>query len=303
MKISVIVPHYEQYEDLRKCISSLLAQTYCGDYEIIIVDNNSQHSLDDVKADFPMITFLKETAPGPGYARNHGVQNAVGDVLAFIDADCVADSNWLEAISSYFIRKYEQPLGQMVDIIGGDVRTAYRIADKPDFIEPYEAIYSYRNHLHIAEGYSGTGNMATTRAVFDDIGPFCGMEKAEDRDWGERARYKGYKIEYRSDMIIYHPARLSLSELFDKWKRHIYHDRNELSPTLKAHISWLLKAIALPFTPLIEIKTIMCSKRVKGAKERMMAFICLFLVRGYRSVQMLRLLITSPKGTKSDWSR
>jgi len=45
------------------------------------------------------------------------------------------------------------------------------------------------------------------RSVLETVGPFAGLEKAEDRDWGRRATAMGYEITYVPQMRVYHPAR------------------------------------------------------------------------------------------------
>ena len=115
-------------------------------------------------------------------------------------------------------------------IIGGDVRVGYEHPSRPTFLEPYESIYSYRNSEHIAEGFSGTGNLATLPSVVAEIGPFAGIEVAEDRDWGLRACAAGYAIRYVPEMIVFHPARKTFAELTWKWDRHIAHDYERIRP-------------------------------------------------------------------------
>jgi glycosyltransferase involved in cell wall biosynthesis len=190
MLISVVIPHFNQEGHLLTCLERLQEQEgYSADVEIIVVDNGSTNLPDKIVAAFPGVQLLSETTPGPGPARNRGVVSARGDVLAFIDADCHADQRWLSVIETAF----SDPATQ---IIGGDVRVGYAIPGRPSFIEPYEAIYSYRNHEHIAEGYSGTGNLAMRAEILRHVGPFAGIEVAEDQDWGLRAGTLGYQTHY-----------------------------------------------------------------------------------------------------------
>jgi len=91
LRISVVIPHLNQPEILARCLAALRENTRAPD-EIIVVDNGS-----DVLPDVPAnMTLLQEKTPGPGPARNLGVQHSTGDVLAFIDADCLARFDWLE---------------------------------------------------------------------------------------------------------------------------------------------------------------------------------------------------------------
>src|SRR6185295_3045740 len=97
--ISIIVPHLNQPAQLRRCITALWAQRQPKQQvEIIVVDNGSKAMPNEICSDFPGIFLLCERTPGPGPARNLGVSHAKGDILAFIDADCVAHPGWLSAI-------------------------------------------------------------------------------------------------------------------------------------------------------------------------------------------------------------
>ena len=94
--ISVIVPHLNQPEGLEACLASLDAQTLERNlFEVIVVDNGSDFIPEDIITRHSGARLLQEAQPGPGPARNLGSENARGEILAFIDADCRADSEWL----------------------------------------------------------------------------------------------------------------------------------------------------------------------------------------------------------------
>ncbi|MDA7964887.1 glycosyltransferase [Ruegeria sp.] len=298
MRISVIIPHYNQPEYLRVCLTTLRQQAdSTADLEIIVVDNGSKRLPDDICAEFPDVQLLQETTPGPGPARNLGANTATGDILAFIDADCHAHDHWLSAIETAFQSSSTQ-------VIGGDVQVKYATPGHPTFLEPYESIYSYRNHEHIAEGYSGTGNLAMRAEIFHKVGPFVGLGVAEDKEWGLRAGAMGFTTIYVADMIAYHPARKTFAELAQKWDRHIAHAYPDYVTTSAGKARWLIRAIAMAGSPLAEIRTILRSRRVGGGQERLLAFLCLAKVRLYRSRRMLSMLLGAPqKDLEGDWSR
>lgn len=297
MMISVVIPHFNQKDHLRTCLDRLKAQVgHSAQIEILVVDNGSRALPDDVVSDFPGVRLLVEREPGPGPARNAGAAQAGGEVLAFIDADCHADPGWLAAIETRFGDAACQ-------IIGGDVRVGFAIPGKPSFIEPYEAIYSYRNHEHIAEGFSGTGNLAVRAEVLRQVGPFAGIGVAEDRDWGLRAGALGFRTVYVPEMIVYHPARASFSDLARKWDRHISHDHEIAIHRPAGRVKFAIKAMAMPFSPLAEIPTILGSPRISGARQRLMALACLCLLRAYRGVTMMRILVGGAAGSQGDWNR
>lgn len=295
--VTIVVPHLNQPAALATCLASLAAQEGARrSIEVIVVDNGSRALPDDVTGAWPNVTLLVEPTPGPGPARNAGVARARGSILAFIDADCQAHPGWVRAIEAAL----DDPA---LSVIGGDVRVAYADPLRPTFVEPYEAIYSYRFEKHIREGYAGTGNLAVRREVFDAVGPFGGIEIAEDRDWGLRARALGHVTRYVPDMIVYHPARESFAELTQKWDRHLEHEWSALKgPAGRA--AWVLKSLAMGVSPLAEIPTVLRSPLVGGPRERMLAFACLVRVRLYRTRRMFAIAGTPAKRTSArSWNR
>jgi glycosyltransferase involved in cell wall biosynthesis len=299
MRVSVIIPHLNQEGHLDTCLAALHAQTDTDGLEIefIVVDNGSRTLPVAVCAKWGDVRLLSETIPGPGPARNRGVADAKGEILAFIDADCRAEPGWISAIVS----SLSQP---DTPIIGGDVRVGYETPGQPTFLEPYENIYSYRNHEHIRDGFSGTGNLATFPAVMADVGLFGGIDISEDRDWGLRAGAKGYPIRYVPEMVIYHPARKSFAELTLKWNRHIAHDYEMILPKPLGAMRLLARAAAIAVSPLAEIPTVVTSDRISGPKERMLAFLCLGRVRLYRASRMVLVLLRdNGKEVSRGWNR
>ncbi len=298
MLISVVIPHFNQPEYLSLCLQTLHQQNaVTADIEIIVVDNGSQEMPVEICAQFPDIILLNEATPGPGPARNCGVAHAKGDVLAFIDADCHAHPHWLAAIEAAF---YDS----QTEIIGGDVRIHVLDPESPTQLEAYENIYAYRNKMYVANGYSGTGNLATRPEIISDVGGFAGIGVAEDRDWGLRAGARGYRISYLAEMIVYHPARRSFSELCSKWDRHILHEYKSRRPGLSGKLRWFARAAALAASPLYEVFHIAHSDRVSSLKERHLALVCLVRIRLYRSWAMIRTALTPGKAkVRSDWTR
>ena len=84
--ISVIIPCYNQARFLGEAIESVLGQTY-GPMEIVVVDDGSTISLDEVKQRYPEVRFLRQQNQGPAAARNTGLRASKGTYVAFLDAD------------------------------------------------------------------------------------------------------------------------------------------------------------------------------------------------------------------------
>ncbi|MGL6280901.1 MAG: glycosyltransferase family 2 protein [Microcoleaceae cyanobacterium] len=90
--VSVIMPVYNCDRYISDAIASLLNQEFVGEplnYEIIIIDDGSQDQTRQVVEKFsdPKINYYYQNNQGVSVARNHGIQRATGEIVAFIDAD------------------------------------------------------------------------------------------------------------------------------------------------------------------------------------------------------------------------
>jgi glycosyltransferase involved in cell wall biosynthesis len=284
--ISVIIPHLNQPDGLDACLRSLEAQSLDQSlFEIIVVDNGSVVAPHEVVARYPNACLLRESQPGPGPARNTGTRSATGDVFAFIDADCRAHPDWLR---NALQRLHSSPSGT---ILGGDVRI-WRDEDG-DFaaIEAYESVFAYRFKLYIEQhGFSGTGNLVMFRADFEKIGPFAGIDIAEDMEWGQRACSAGFQFRYVPEMIVFHPARRSLQELYSKWDRQIQHYLNMAQAKPAWRFQWIARALLIFGSPIVDSVTVLNSDRIQGISARLKAIAVLCAIRTHRAFKMLSLL-------------
>lgn len=298
--ISVIIPHLDQPQALRACLLSLAEQAGVKQaVEIIVVDNGSKVLPVETCAAFASVTLLSEATPGPGPARNRGVSHASGEILAFIDADCLAGNGWLAEIERQFSSDPER------SILGGDVRIAYADTDHLTMLEAYESVFAYRMKEYIAkQGFTGTGNLAIRADVFSAVGRFGGIEVAEDRDWGQRALRQGYRTHYCPGMVVYHPARKTFAELAQKWDRHTAHDFVRIQAKSAWRLRWVARTLAVALSPAAGLVSIICSDRITGLRSRALAFVVVVLIRLYRATIMLGLTFGGSAAKMSGrWNR
>lgn len=283
-EISVIIPHLNQPEALAACLRALEGQRDGpAGFEVIVVDNGSRALPSAICEAFDWVTLHQELKPGPGPARSLGAKLAKGEILAFIDADCIASSTWIGAIHTFF------STNPAIHVLGGDVRIARD--GPPNQIAAYEAIYGYRMQLYVTrDNYTATCNMAVRKKVFMAVGDFADISIAEDVDWGQRATEMGYRIAYVAEVGITTPARATFAELSRKWRRHIGHDYEGTIPLPLGKLRWTFRALSLAASPVIELPKILRSPRISGPRERFLALICLIRIRIYRAWIMLGLL-------------
>ena len=301
--VSVIIPHLNQVASLARCLVSIAGQDFPRDrVEIIVVDNGSRVPLVSLRAAWPQVRFLLERAPGPGLARNLGVEHAHGELLLFIDADCRAGAGWLAA----GVRALEVRPGS--GVVGGDVRIDVADPLRLTALESYESVFAYQQRMYIEhKHFSGTGNLGMWKSVHRAVGGFVGIAFAEDLEWGRRARAKGFVIEYVPDMVIYHPARDTFDQLAAKWRRHVAHDWNAHRAAGRSHARWAFLAAVTLASAAPHALRVMSSDRLSGVANRLKGIGTLARIRAYRMREMLRVPAAQASGRgaagATSWNR
>lgn len=181
--ISVVVPAYNEEENITACLESLNRQTLPRtDYEIIVVDGNSKDRTRELAAPLADLVFC-QTSARVGGARNDGAMRAKGEILAMTDADSVIPPDWLERIRDDFTRYH--PV-----VVYGPVY-------------PREKGISHRISLGLANAFSRIGyytgtiyftlgcNTAFARQAFIQAGMFRIMDAGEDIEIGTRMKRLG----------------------------------------------------------------------------------------------------------------
>jgi glycosyltransferase involved in cell wall biosynthesis len=212
--ISVIIPSFNSETTIKKCLQSILEQTFEGGFEIILVDSSVDKTPIIVKEQFPHITYIHlDKKTDPGTARNIGIGKSKGDLIAFIDSDCVADCNWLANIASAHKGSYR--------IVGGvvcngnekfsDVAWAGYLAEFREFLPEMPS----REVEHIP-----TCNLSYKKSIFNDYGLFQGKYyPQEDLVFNYTLRKKSEKILCEPSIRIFHNHRTRLKDFLDHQKR------------------------------------------------------------------------------------
>lgn len=99
-KISVIIPVKNEAEKIERCLEAVFNQTI-KPFEVIVVDGHSTDKTVENARKFP-VKILYEDYGTVGGARQVGVENAEGDFIAFTDADCIPEKDWLENLIKEF---------------------------------------------------------------------------------------------------------------------------------------------------------------------------------------------------------
>lgn len=209
--VSVIVPVYNDVPALRRCLTALAEQDYPAEVvEVIVVDNASTDDVSAAVPPDPRFQLLHEARRGSYAARNTGVQQATGEVLAFTDSDCVPRPDWV-ARGVDALRTAPQP-----DAIGGAIELFFPHGSQPRTgPEHFEVHHEFQQRKYIEEwSFAATANVFVTREVFDRVGLFNPeLQSGGDTDWGNRLVGGGGRLVFAPDVVVGHPARSSWREL------------------------------------------------------------------------------------------
>jgi glycosyltransferase involved in cell wall biosynthesis len=213
----VVIPVYNGEKTIAACLDSLLALRYPEErVELLVVDNGSRDGTVSVLRRYgERIVRLDEATRGPGAARNAGLRRAGGDVVAFTDADCQVDPDWLTAVVA--------PLqAAEVGIAGGTIRALTPANDVERF---GEVIHDHRQAIEVFEPpYAITMNWASRRVVLQELGGFDErFRRCEDVDLAYRMTKAGYTLAFAPTAVVYHHNEDRLAGLFRKGFAHGFH--------------------------------------------------------------------------------
>jgi cellulose synthase/poly-beta-1,6-N-acetylglucosamine synthase-like glycosyltransferase len=189
----VIVPVRDGESLIGQCLDSILATDYPpARREILVVDNASSDGTPSLIQSRP-VTYLREKRRGVSNARNRGIAESSGEILAFVDADCLVEPQWLTEL----VRPFEDP---EVGSVAGDLQHV-----PPATAAERQAARLLGNWQRFAftsdPAYPITANAAYRRDVIERIGPFDPhMTRAQDVELGLR-------FQERSDLRLAYAER------------------------------------------------------------------------------------------------
>lgn len=180
--VSVVVPFFNSERHIAKCIESLLSQRGVGGpWEIILINNGSSDESSSIVKHYRELIVLEESTPGAYAARNAGIRRARAPLIAFIDADCIAASDWLRSIRSGF----EEP---NVAILLGHCSYPESASLGLRLLGAYENSKTHyvTHHCGPAYRFAHANNMAVRTSVFAEHGLFKEWGRAADTELVQR---------------------------------------------------------------------------------------------------------------------
>ena len=216
--VSIIVPVYNASITLSLCLESILKLDYPSDrHELIVVDNGSKDETPEIAQKFGA-RVLYETSKQSSYAaRNKGIIEAKGQLLAFTDSDCVVTPGWLKHLIQYWD-------DTSIGCFAGEVE-AYKPETLLEKFADRSGILRQNVTLKCPYlPYTQTANSAYRSEVFEKIGLFnAELVSGGDADISWRMqREMGLQIKFIPDALVYHKHRANLKDLFRQFKKYEY---------------------------------------------------------------------------------
>lgn len=214
LRYSIIVPTYGRPETLRACLEGCRALQYAPDaFEVIVVDDGDQVETRQVVAELAhALRLTYRTQPnrrGPAVARNAGAAVARGTHLAFVDDDCIPDPGWLQGLDEVF----ESARGPVVAggrIVNNVEHNVYASASQ----NLVDFLYDWHNADPGDARFFASNNLACPSRAFREIGGFDESfphAAAEDRDFCDRWRERGWRLVAAPGAVVRHRHRLTMA--------------------------------------------------------------------------------------------
>lgn len=234
--VSVIIPIYNGETDIPDLVHGLMAQTYPADrVEYLLVDNGSrdrtwellEQAAIDGQTQGVILRPLQESQIQSSYAaRNAGIRQAQGEFLAFTDADCRPQPQWLAALV--------EPFGDPgVGLVAGEITALPGDTLYERYAERHDVLSQKHTLQHHFLPYGQTANLAVRKAALLSAGLFRPyLTTGGDADLCWRVLQSNWQIQFAPDAIVQHRHRASLAELLQQWRRYGRSNRflHELHP-------------------------------------------------------------------------
>ncbi len=221
--VSIVIPTRDRPDRIAASLRLLLAQDY-PEYEIIVVDNapSTNATADLIKQSYgAKVRYLREERPGNSWARNVGLAEARGEIIAFLDDDVIFDAHWLaELVMAFEIAadvacvtgmilpvELETPAQMWIEQYGGFAKGFTRRIFDMGENRPRDPLFPYT-----AGAFGSGANMAFRTPVLRSIGGFDPAIGGGSVAYGGEdlaAFFKvvrgGYKLVYEPAAIVRHP--------------------------------------------------------------------------------------------------
>jgi glycosyltransferase involved in cell wall biosynthesis len=235
--LTVAICTKDNPQELNTCLThilNLISSELKAAFEIIVIDNASFDDLTEkLVASLPGVRYVREPKPGLNFARNRALQEATGEIIAFIDDDVIIDKYWLKGLE-WAIAEHPDAAAYTGLVLPAELETDAQILfeKRGGFEKSFETIRYGRTlpghpFYPCIGGKFGTGcNMAFRRLVLLELGGFDeALDSGEtlpgggDTDMFYRVVRAGYPLIYEPRILVFHRHRREYAQLRRQYSR------------------------------------------------------------------------------------
>ncbi len=209
--VSIIIPARNAQTTIKKCIDSVLQQSY-KNYELIVINDGSTDKTAQILADYPQANLLATSGIGPSKARNMAIEQAKGEFAAFTDADCVVDSVWIVELLKGFTN-------EKVVSVGGTQKSPVDETEFGKKVQGFLRVFGFiSDYMKSGSKLKPTNhnpscNVMYRKSILVESGGFlAGLWPGEDVELDYRIKRKGRLLMFNPQAVVYHYRPSNLKE-------------------------------------------------------------------------------------------
>jgi mycofactocin glycosyltransferase len=260
--ITVIIPTRDRAASIVECLESIISQDYPSDrIEIIVIDDGSLDETQKLVSAFSCKLFVNPSSRGQSYCRNLGARQANGEILSFMDDDCVAGRTWLRDLTPYF--QWEE-VGAVGGYVNGYSNKSLLDRYEKEFSRLNLGKYIFRGAKDRSTFFVPTCNMLVRKQAFVETrGIRETLHIGEDVDFCWRMRDAGWQALYVPSGIVMHKHRNTLVTMLRRRADYgtseavlnaLHPDRRKtLQIPLLATTAFLCSCFAIAFLTLVPL--------------------------------------------------
>ncbi|CAM4397263.1 glycosyltransferase [Saccharibacillus endophyticus] len=246
-KVSVVLITYNNLDYTKKCIDSIFQKTAYPNYELVIVDNDSQddtpaYLLDLQKNMSNVRVILNDQNLGFAAGNNVGIRASEGEYIILLNNDTIVTRGWISGLIKHLNKDHVGMVGPVTNSIGNEaqIHVDYTSIDEMDrFAIDYTT--QYQNQTYSQIPVLAMFCVAFKAEIIKEVGYLdedyeVGM--FEDDDYSMALKKAGYTVACAEDVFIHHFGSVSFKKLQDKKYREIF-DKNKIYFEKKWDTVWM----------------------------------------------------------------
>lgn len=222
--ISIIIPAHNEEATLEECLASLKQLNYLDEnLEIIVINDGSTDATGDIISRYEQPLYLvrlQTTGVGPSQARNMAMRGAKGEYVAFTDADCVVDREWLNELLRGFVEEEVAGVGGSQAVAPGSApfeKKVHRFLASMHFVSEY---MKRGDKVRLVSDFASCNAIYRKKAIEEVNGFDEGLWPGEDVDINYRLTRRGYKLAYNPEAVVQHHRPTTAKDFYRMMKRY-----------------------------------------------------------------------------------